>query len=293
MNTEPIPRREALRRLATLAGGAATGAVIPRAGLAAPAPPNPDTLERVGLHLGTVEDRLDADFAGTLREIARLGYQEVEFAGYHERDPEEVRRALRAAGLEAPAAHVSFRTMMSDWERAIVAAHAIGHRYLVVSSIPSNRRQSPGDYRRVASLFNRAAATASVAGMGFAYHTGASDFEAMEDRTPFEVILEETDPDRVHLEMDLHAVWRGGGDPVESLERHPGRVHLLHLTDWGPEGRRVPAGEGTPDLARILGLRRVAGIRHFFVSGDAGASPDDLRASREHLRKLEFETRDP
>lgn len=286
MNPDSIPRREALRRLVALAGGAAAGVAIPR-DLA-----GSDTLERVGLHLGTVRDRLDADFAGSLREIALLGYQEVEFAGYHGRDPEEVRRALRAAGLEAPAAHVSFRTMMSDWERAIVAAHAIGHRYLVVESIPSNRRQSPGDYRRAANLFNRAAATASVAGMGFAYRNGASDFEPMEDRTPFDVLLEETDPDRVHLEMDLQAVWRGGGDPVESLERHPGRVHLLHLTDMGAGGESVPAGEGTPELARILGLRRVAGIRHFLVAGDAGTSPEVLRASREHLRNLQFETRD-
>lgn len=308
------PRRDALRRLGLLGAGALVGAVTPEAVLSSLAalerpgssgpiqgidPFDPldrvertdrvDRIERVGLQLHTMRDRMAEDFEGTLRDVARIGYREVEFAGYHGRSAENVRTALVGAGLEAPAAHVSFRTMMSDWERAIVAAHVIGHRYLVVGSIPSNRRQTLGDYRRAAALFNRAAATARVAGMGFAYHNHAFELEPMEGRVPYDVLLEETDPELVHMELDLYWMRRGRRDPLEYIQRHPGRFRLLHVKDMGADGEMTPVGEGTTDFGAILARGDEAGFRHFFVEHDDAADAlASARTSYAYLRDLRF-----
>lgn len=277
----PLPRREALRRLGLLGAGFVFGIPDLRT--------NEDRLERIGLHLSTVADLLDEDFAGTLEEIARIGYREVEFAGYHGRDPEEVRRALVRAGLEAPASQVSFRTMMSDWERSIVAAHIIGHRYLVLDGIPSNRRQSLNAYRRAAGLFNRAAATARIAGMGFAYRNQASDLQPMEDRIPYDVLLEETDPELVRLEVDLHEMRRGGRDPVEHIEDHLDRIHLVHVKDTGADGEETLPGRGATDFSRVFARGREAGIRHYFVAhGDREAPLASIRTSYGYLRTVDF-----
>lgn len=285
-----LSRRDVLRRLGVVGAGALAGALSPGAALSAAARPRAaDRLDRIGLHLHTVRNLLAEDFEGTLEAVARIGYREVEFAGYHGRDPEDIRRTLVRAGLEAPAAHVSFRTMMSDWEKAIVAAHLIGHRYLVVESIPSNRRQTLSGYRRAAGLFNRAAATARVAGMGFAYHNHAFEFEPMDDRVPYDVLLEETDPDLVHLEMDPYWIRRGGRDPLEYVERYADRIRILILKDQGVDGETTPVGEGTTDFRPILARSRESGIRHHFVQQDVpGDALASARASHEHLSALEF-----
>ncbi|MFP3948097.1 MAG: sugar phosphate isomerase/epimerase family protein [Longimicrobiales bacterium] len=317
-----LPRRDALRRLGllgacALAGTASPGAAlsaVDRRGGAAPATPlsdvgrggdgaghesgatgadrrihRPDRLERIGLHLHALRNLLDDDFEGTLEAVAGIGYREVEFVAYHGRQAEDVHRALVRSGLDAPAAHVSFRTMMSDWEKAIVAAHLIGHRYLVVEAIPSNRRQTLSDYRRAADLFNRAAATARVAGMGFAYHNHAFELEPMEGRVPYDLLLEETDPELVHLEMDPYWIGRGGRDPLEYVERYADRIRLLHVRDPRVDGETTSVGRSTTDFRPILARSREVGIRHYFVgqenSRDALAS---ARASYDHLSGLEF-----
>lgn len=248
-----------------------------------------DQIERIGLQLYTVRDLLEADFEGTLAAAAEIGYREVEFAGYFGRDPDEIRNALRRAGLTAPAVHVPLQAVLSDWERTIVTANVIGHRYLVVPSIPSNRRQTLGDYRRLANLFNRAAETARLVGLGFAYHNHAFEFEPLEGRVPYDVLVEETDPDLVLLELDLYWIRRGGGDPLEYVERYPRRFPLVHVKDMDADGGIAPVGGGVIDFARIFTRREEAGIRHFFVEHDNPRDPlASIRASYEYLRELEF-----
>ncbi len=260
-----------------------------------PPAPNPEPraplhrLTRIGLQLYTVRRAMQADVEATLARVAATGYTEVEFAGYFGKSPGEVRAILDRHGLAAPAAHVSMAA--DQWRAALDAARVIGHHYVVVSWIPAEQRQTLDAYKRMAQDFNRLAAEARAAGLQFAYHNHDFEFVPLEGRLPFDVLLAETDPTLVQLEMDLYWITKGGQDPLAYFARYPGRFPMVHVKDsaGAPEHRMVDVGAGTIDFRKIFARRKQAGIRHFFVEHDEPADAfASIRASYEYLKRLEF-----
>ena len=270
-------------------GAAALGhALQPRAPTPEPRAPL-HRLTRIGLQLYTVRRAMQADVEATLARVAATGYTEVEFAGYFGKSPGEVGAILDRHGLAAPAAHVSMAA--DQWRAALDAARVIGHRYLVVAWIPAEQRQTLDAYKRMAQDFNRLAAEARAAGLQFAYHNHDFEFAPLEGRLPFDVLLAETDPTLVQLEMDLYWITKGGQDPLAYFARYPGRFPMVHVKDsaGAPEHRMVDVGAGTIDFRKIFARRKQAGIRHFFVEHDEPADAfASIRASYEYLKRLEF-----
>jgi sugar phosphate isomerase/epimerase len=281
VNQDSMNRRELVSYLgAALASGATR-----RLDAIAPA----DKLSTIGLQLYTVRSILAQDFQSTLAQVAAIGYREVEFAGYFNRSPADVRAALRSAGLTAPGAHISIQTLRQSWPQTLEAAATIGHRWLIVPSLPGEDRRTLDALKAVADLFNRAGASAREAGLRFGYHNHDAEFLALEGKVPFDVLLEETDPALVEFEMDLFWITRGGGDPLAYFQRFPGRFVMVHVKDMDAQGRMVDVGQGAIDFKRIFAARRKAGIRHFFVEHDNPPSPlDSVRTSYQYLRNLEF-----
>ena len=270
-------------------GAAALGhALQPRAPTPEPRAPL-HRLTRIGLQLYTVRRAMQADVEATLARVAATGYTEVEFAGYFGKSPGEVGAILDRHGLAAPAAHVSMAA--DQWRAALDAARVIGHHYVVVSWIPAEQRQTLDAYKRMAQDFNRLAAEARAAGLQFAYHNHDFEFVPLEGRLPFDVLLAETDPKLVQLEMDLYWITKGGQDPLAYFARYPGRFPMVHVKDsaGAPEHRMVDVGAGTIDFRKIFARRKQAGIRHFFVEHDEPADAfASIRASYEYLKRLEF-----
>src|ERR671931_1642738 len=85
-------------------------------------------LDKVGLQLYTVRDKMKEDFEGTLARVAQIGYKEVEFAGYSNHTPADVKAILDRHGLSAPSTHVG-DTSPDAWKASLEAAHTIGHEY--------------------------------------------------------------------------------------------------------------------------------------------------------------------
>jgi sugar phosphate isomerase/epimerase len=247
-------------------------------------------LDRIGVQLYTVRDRMAKDFEGTLAQVATIGYREVEFVGYFGKDPREVRATLDRHGLAAPAAHIGL-TPPDQWRAALDGAHVVGHRYLVVAWIPPEARRTLEDYKRAAESFNRAGAEAKAAGIQFAYHNHDFEFERLDRRLPYDVLLAETDPQLVQLEMDLYWITKGGQDPLAYFARYPGRFPMVHVKDsmGPPEHKMVDVGAGTIGWGKIFARREQGGIRHFFVEHDQPPDPfGSIRASYEYLKRLEF-----
>lgn len=250
-----------------------------------------DQLDRIGLQLYTVRDEMARDFERTLARVAEIGYREVEFAGYFNRDAKAVRGALDAAGLDAPAAHIPIENLRTRWPQTLDDARVAGHRYLIVPSLPAEDSQTLDGYKAVADLFNRAAEEARGAGIRIGFHNHAGEFAPLSGRIPYDVLLEETDPQLVWFEMDLYWITVGGGDPLAYFARYPRRFSTVHVKDMDGTPRQgiVEVGAGVIDFKRIFAQRGQAGIRHFFVEHDNPASPfDSIRASFDYLRRLEF-----
>jgi sugar phosphate isomerase/epimerase len=247
-------------------------------------------LDRIGLQLYTVRQEMEHDVEATLAQVATAGYSDVEFAGYFKKSPQEIRAMLDRHGLASPSAHNPLGPA-DQWRATVDAAHVIGHHYLVVPWIPAEQRHTLDDYKRIAHSFNEAGARARDAGIQLAYHNHDFEFTPIEGKLPYDVLLAETDPKLVQLEIDLYWMTKGGQDPLAYFARWPGRVPMVHVKDSAgpPEHRMMDVGAGTIDWKRILAKREQAGIRHCFVEHDQPADAfASIRASCAYLKQLEF-----
>jgi sugar phosphate isomerase/epimerase len=235
----------------------------------------------IGVQLYTLRDEMQKDVAATLERVARIGYKEVEFAGYFGKSPSEIRAILDRNGLRAPSVHVPIEVAEgSGWSAALDAAKTVGHEYVVIPWLAPDRRGGLDSYRRLAATLNRAAQEAQRAGLRFAYHNHDFEFEPQEGRLPLDLLLAETDAALVQIELDLYWAVKAGQDPLTYFARHPGRFPMVHVKDSaGPPNHEMRSvGQGTIDFGRIFARRQQAGIRHYFVEHD---NPGDAWASIE------------
>ena len=247
------------------------------------------SLDRIGVQLYTVRTLMEQDFAGTLQAVADAGYDEVEFAGYFDHEPEEVRAILERTGLAAPATHVSIDALREDSAAAIAHAKAVGHRYIIAPWLAVEERGSIDDYRRLAALFNDIGQACRDEGLRFGWHNHEFEFEETDGEIPFDVLLDETDPELVVFELDLFWTVVGGHDPLDYFERYPGRFPLCHVKDRAEDGTMVDVGAGGIDFAGIFARAEQAGLEHFFVEHDEPADPiASITASHDYLAALTY-----
>jgi sugar phosphate isomerase/epimerase len=244
----------------------------------------------VGIQLYTLREAMARDPERTLERLARMGYDEVEFAGYFGWSPREVRAVLAGVGLDSPSAHVGLDALRDDLEATMATAAAIGHRWVVCPWVPVEER-TPDGYRRLAALLNRAGDSARAAGLRVAYHNHEFEFDPLpgDDLLPLELLLKRTDPALVDFELDLYWAVRAGHDPIAWFRRHPGRFPLVHVKDMDGTAARgmVDPGQGVIDFAAIIAARDQGGVRHWFVEHDDPADPfATARTGLEYLRGL-------
>jgi len=266
------------------------------------------SIPRVGMQLYTVRTELEKDFDATLAKVAAIGYKEVEFAGYYNHTPQEVRDTLKRHALAAPSAHVDYGSLTGDkWAKAIENAHTIGHTYLVNAWVDESIRKEPDAWKHIAETYNQAAAVSKKAGIQFAYHNHNFEFAPRKDaggKLPYDILLESCDPALVKMELDLCWISAAGKDPLEYFRRYPGRFPLVHVKGL----KKVPASTGDdpvpidrvlPDITevghddvidwkRIFAQSRAAGIRHYFVEHDVPKDPfASLKASYDYVSQLQ------
>ena len=249
-------------------------------------------LSKIGLQLYTVRRELEKDFEGTLAKVAALGFSEVEFAGYFNRTPQQVKDALAKNNLAAPSVHVLTAVLRSSLQQTIDAAKTIGHQYVVCAYLLPEERKSLDDYKRLIELFNDAGERLKKAGLQFCYHNHDFEFTPIDDKIPYDLILAGTDPKTVKMELDLYWITKAGQRPLKYFSTHPGRFPLVHVKDMDATSKHffTEVGRGTINFKEIFADSDRAGIKHYFVEQDEtpGSPFDSIKMSIDYLRQLEF-----
>ena len=247
-----------------------------------------EQLGAIGVQLYTVRDQMAKDVAATLARVAEIGYLEVEFAGYFDQTPEQIRALLDANGLTAPSAHLGYEQLRDQWDETVDAARVVGHRYLTVPAIPDDMRTADG-FKAAADQFNRFGEQAKAAGLAFAYHNHSYEFADQGGKPGYDILLDATDPALVDFEMDIYWTVDGGADPLAYFARYPGRFTMVHVKGRTADGTMTEVGSGTIDWAAIFRHHEQAGIQHYFVEHD---QPSDsfasIQKSYEYLHALQF-----
>ena len=253
-----------------------------------PEPMASRTIPAIGLQLFTLMKLMQEDAVGTLRQIAAIGYKEVEFAGYFDLDSAEIRALLESLGMTAPAAHVPIEALQNDLEQVLSAAQTIGHRYVVCPYLAEDQR-SVAQYQAHARFFNEVGAACNVSGIQFAYHNHDFEFFETDGIIPYDLLLAETDPALVAMELDLYWIRKGGHDALTYFAAHPGRFPLCHVKDMAEDESITTVGTGTIDFGTIFAQGEAAGLKHYFIEHDHPADPvGTITQGYAHLAALQF-----
>ena len=256
----------------------------------------------VGIQLYAVREQLRADAEHTLHAIRKIGFGEVETAGFAGLSAAAFRRLLDDAGLNCPSAHLQFDR--SDFGPAFEQAHALGAHYaasgslrdLLASAAAASGGMSLDEAHRTAELANRIGEQAQRAGLQYVYHNHDFEFATQPGGIAYDLLLKETDPALVQFEIDCGWMSLGGGDPREYFRSYPGRFPLIHVKDFLPRpaqaGEHLGAelGHGMIDYPPIFAAAERAGLKHYFAEQEGPfdhlSQLEAARQAYEYLRKL-------
>ena len=260
---------------------------------------------KLGLQLYTLRAAMRQDVEGTLKRIAAMGYEEVETYGF---DPEGIRfygleakafaQRLRDHNLTTPSGHYDLNRFVASSvddlkryvDRCIEGANVIGQAYITWPLIDEGFRTIE-KFKVVAERLNVAGAQIKKAGLQLAYHNHDFEFVEQNGQIGYDVILKDTDPALVKMQMDLYWIARGSKlSPNEWFKRQPGRFVMWHVKDIHKTSRDyTEVGNGTIDFTRIWPDASLAGLKHFFVEQGGNFTHDPFRSvadSAEYVKRV-------
>jgi sugar phosphate isomerase/epimerase len=281
-----LTRRGLLIRSAAVVAGAQVAGVSRLFGAEAQSKP--------GIQMYMVAADFKKDPAGTLKQLAAIGYGYVEAFAMAISNIPEFKKMLADAGLGCPAGHFGFGFMPT--EKVLDQASELGVKYAISSVLPPGKSEgganvggmmqkmnhlTADDFKGMAATANQIGDSAKKRGLQFAYHNHNVEFKKLEGgQTGYDILLKETDPALVKLEVDAGWVAAGGGDPAKLIAAHADRVKLIHFKDFstvtppinelGPEagGHIVDLGTGVAPLKAAYEAAKTAGVEYFIVDHD-------------------------
>ena len=253
----------------------------------------------LGFQIYTVRNVVEANPLAILKAIQQIGYREIECTADN---LEKIWPALQQTSLKPVSLHTG-KSMFTPDGRIFLPgildiAKQRGFQYVVVPSLPIAQNGAAG-VKEFADQLNRHGEQAKASGLTLCYHNHAHDFTSIDGVPALQMLLDETDPKLVQLEMDIFWVSVAGHDPVAALDAHKGRVPLLHLKDKAagtpiqfdehvPHEAFKEVGSGSIDISAVLKAADKAGVRHYFVEQDQ--TPGDpiisLRQSYQYLKPI-------
>lgn len=247
----------------------------------------------VGLELYSVRDDLTKDEAATLRDVAKLGYQCVEFYSPYYNwtvdHAKEVRKQLDDLGLRCYSTHNDQKAFSPDGiAKAIQLNNIIGAHYIVMAY--PGKMMDIDDWKKVADTLNKANETMYGEGLNAGYHNHDIEWKVTSGQLPMEVIAKNTDPS-VMLQLDVGTCLETGNDPVAWINKNPGRIRSLHLKDWAPEkGYKVLFAEGSANWPKIFAAAENAGGVQYYLIEQEGSAYSEIETAKRCLasfRKLQ------
>jgi len=238
----------------------------------------------VGLELYSVREELDKDLMGTVRGVAKMGYQCVEFyAPYYDWTIDyarKVRGELDELGIHCYSTHNGLESFTPEGVgKAVELNKTLGAHYVVLAH-PGDVKGLDG-YKHVAEVLNKANDKMQGEGLHAGYHNHDAEWRPIDGQKPMEVLRAELDKS-IMLQLDVGTCLAAGGDPVAWVNRNPGRIRSIHVKDWSPQREyKVLTGEGIAPWKKLFAVaEKVGGIEYYLIEQEGSDYPELDTAQR-------------
>ena len=294
-----MDRREFLKKSALLTAGAVVGSGLLGKAVAATTVSEVATSKKkkeIGLQLYSIGADMNNDALGSLKKIADMGYTVAETASYdgngkfYGRPAAEFRKMAEDNGIRITGAHLGRGYDKNDiqgvkdwWKKACEAQVAVGGKYIVLPGVDFG--QSMADLDDTCTYFNLIGDIAHAAGLQFGYHNHSHEFQKRDGNVIENYVIENTDPQKVHFELDVFWATKGGVNPSAYIQKYAGRFNLLHIKDDA-----VIGASQTVDFEAIFNAAYKQGMQSYFVEIESNAIPsmECAAKSAEYLTTSKF-----
>ncbi len=247
----------------------------------------------IGCQTYPVREALGKDFAGTLRQLAEIGYQNIEMCspqGYAKSGygplvglkASEMRRTINDAGLKCESCHFHFDELKQNLDERIAFAKELGLTQMISSTLGVRADGTMADWVRAAHDLNKIGEQTQKAGLQTGFHNHDFEFKQIDGVLVYDKLMSELDPKLVKNQFQVSVISLGY-DAATFFTKYPGRFVSIHLQDWSPaEKKQVPVGQGVVDWKKLFAAAKIGGVKNYFVE----LSLDALKPSYEYLHNL-------
>jgi sugar phosphate isomerase/epimerase len=243
----------------------------------------------VGLQVYSVRKEAEKDLPGVLAQIAKMGYQGVEFAGYYGHEAKDIRRMLDTNGLVCCGTHTQMADLADDKLAVTLEFNkTLGNKYVIVPWLEPAKTNPMETWLGYAKRLNVLSEKLKPQGMWIGYHAHQHDFAPIDGTTGWDIIASNTRRD-VIMQLDLGNCMDGGGDPIMYLKRYPGRAITIHLKEHCATNPKAMIGEGDVKWGEVFKLLRAAGTTRWYIieeEKDAVPPLQGAEISLNNLKKL-------
>ena len=245
----------------------------------------------LGLELYSVREELKKGPEATVRAVAQMGYQGVEFYApyfeWSESQTKQMRKLLDDLGIRCFSTHNDSSYLSPEKiGRARDMNLILGSKYIVMAS--SDPKTGLDGWKAVADALNSAADQLESSGLKAGYHNHKREFISVENQRPIEILAKNTKPS-IMLQLDVGTCLEAGSDPVAWIRANPGRIRSLHLKDWSPEpakGYTVLLGEGAGEWKNIFEAAESAGGVEYYLLEQEGSRFSEMETARRELQSF-------
>ncbi|MHB1293956.1 MAG: sugar phosphate isomerase/epimerase family protein [Anaerolineae bacterium] len=240
----------------------------------------------IALQLYSVRQDCAQDLPHTLEAVARMGYDGIEFAGYHGYSAKELRHIADGLGLRIAGTHAPINTMLGDaLKETVEFNHVLDNRFLVVPWLPEEYRATRADWLASARLFNEIAERLAPEGMVTGYHNHFFEFTPLDGELPWDTFFGNTGKGVV-MQMDTGNCIHGGGDPAPFISRYPGRAITVHLKEHKTSYNDAIIGEGITDWPAFFQACETVGGTEWYIVEQEMEGVEPLEAVKRCIGNL-------
>jgi len=266
----------------------------------------------IGIQLYTVRDDMKKDPLATLKQLAAMGYKNVEHANYVDRKfygyaPVEFKKVLDDLGLKMPSGH----TVMDDadwdkttndftdkWKQTVDDAATVGQQYVISPWLDESLRKNYDDLVSFLDVFNKCGELCKKSGLKFGYHNHNFEFKySLNGKQIYDIILEKTDPKLVLQQIDIGNMYGAGGRALDIIKKYPGRFESMHIKDeiksagngeMDDNYDSTVLGKGLLPVKEIIDLAmKSGGTTEFIIEQESYQGKTPLECAEEDLRVLQ------
>ena len=263
----------------------------------------------LGIQLYSIRDDMKRDPLDTLKQLAAMGYKNVEHANYIDRKfygstAKEFKKILDGLGLKMPSGHSvltekdwdkSKNEFTDKWKQTIEDAAIVGQHYVISPWMDESLRKNYDDLLRFLEIFNKSGELCKKSGMKYGYHNHDFEFsQSLNGKKIYDIMLENTDPNLVVQQIDIGNMYGAGGRALEILKKHPGRFESMHVKDeiktkgegeMGSNFESTIMGKGILPVKEIIDLfRKSGGTTEFIIEQESYQGKTPLDCAKENLK---------